>query len=120
MSYLLLLSILYLSAELTFITTSETFLLKKLISYIRIYNWAKKNIPDNWSFYISFITISSNIAYIKCKKSNSDKWTNDFIKHSWGRISSEDIIERMKYYDPDIEKNQLRMRRDSKIKDLLK
>lgn len=67
----MILLIIYISVEITLLTTSQTFLLKNIISYIRLNRWAKENIPYTWSYKINFITLSSDQFYIKCTRKDN-------------------------------------------------
>ena len=103
----------------------------KIIIYYRIKKWIKKNLPDTWTYDLSFFTLKSKEAFISAKKINSKgdgiqiingkivmSRTTDYIKHNYGKNIKSSLLDNIILYDNEFDSVQFK--RNKALNDLLK
>ena len=94
----------------------------RIIILWRLYKWVRHNMPDTWSYDISFLTTNNKKCFCVAEKkipigSDYVNKTNAYIYHYYGKVLRTDLLDNIKVWDPEFDETQFS--RDLKINEIL-
>jgi hypothetical protein len=121
--------LLYLTLEITFLVTTRTLLIHKLLINLRVYFTIKRMIPEWWKVCkISLITISKSKSdsgknywrcYVRVCTRFPRTWTNDYICcNFWGKVKQQDLLSRISIEDGQLQDKIKIWKRDKSLCDI--
>lgn len=113
------LSIIIFTFEFTSFITTGCSHIEKYIIFRNIKRNIDKSMPKNWTYEITYITITKKRCFLLAKNDKFNSVAQSIEIKNYRPVSFDEILYGMRIYDKEVDKNILRIHRDVQIENII-